>query len=104
MRDRLMGWGQMDRGTWELRLDLERGRVARWSPPPSAVERSGCEEAARRRRRGSRRFLENRLSYLPSFHHPRGRHYCGPIAQARGRDPEKGVGRRETHSTAECEV
>ena len=95
-----MGWGQMDRGTWELRLGLERGRVARWSPPPSAPGALRLRGSRRRGRRGSGRFLENRLSSLPSFH----RHYCGPIAQARGGGPEKGVGRRETHSTAGCEV
>lgn len=33
--DRQMGWGQTDRGTWELRLGLGRGRVVLWPPPPS---------------------------------------------------------------------
>lgn len=57
---------------------------------------SGCGEDARRGRRGSRRFLENRLSY----HLPRRLHHCGPIAQARGRRAEKGVARSESHSPA----
>ena len=41
-----MGWGQMDRGTWELRLGLERGRGRAGHRHRRPLERSGCGEAA----------------------------------------------------------